>query len=442
MKRRGSLATRILWALMAVSGLSFVAMGLVIIRQGRHSAEAALAIKIESISNILQRSAGIAMFNVDKDSLQEMANSVVRDPDMHFVAFVDTMSKKVLAAAEKCPSGKTCDPLKIESVGASKDGLVRVEFPLVHEGKDIGRVHLDHPPAKANNQLVLLVVASVSILVALQSILSFLIVRRSVQSISSSVTGVDELSNQVSRSASELNAVTSSLTEDNSRTAASLEEISATIERLNRAFLKNVEDAGSAGSLASDVEGQANMGREEVKELSEAMNTIVSQSDRIGEVSSVIDGIAFQTNLLALNAAVEAARAGDHGRGFAVVADAVRGLAQQAGASAKEISRTIQESIEKSQQGAKTVERVARHQLEFVALAQRIAEIIGELAVSIKSHQTTLSEVMHGLSVIDEASAINSEMAAKVSQMSKELSVTAEDLNRQTQHIRMATLGK
>ena len=58
-----------------------------------------------------------------------------------------------------------------------------------------------------------------------------------------------------------------------------------------------------------------------------AITSLSTQSKEIGDILSVIRGIADQTNLLALNADIEVARAGEQGRGFAVVADEVRQLA-------------------------------------------------------------------------------------------------------------------
>ena len=55
-------------------------------------------------------------------------------------------------------------------------------------------------------------------------------------------------------------------------------------------------------------------GGDVVAEVVETMKGINASSNKIADIISVIDGIAFQTNILALNAAVEAARAGEQDR--------------------------------------------------------------------------------------------------------------------------------
>ncbi len=210
--------------------------------------------------------------------------------------------------------------------------------------------------------------------------------------------------------------------------ASSLEQTASSMEQLTSTVKQNADNAKQANELAGSAQLVAVKGGEVVGKVVETMSAIHQSSNKIADIISVIDGIAFQTNIVALNAAVEAARAGGQGRGFAVVASEVRNLAQRSAAAAKEIKGLISDSVEKVETGNKLVSQAGRTMQEVVASIQRVAKIMSDISSATVEQSQGIEQVSNAVGQMDEATQQNAALVEQAAAAAESLEEQAQQL--------------
>lgn len=238
--------------------------------------------------------------------------------------------------------------------------------------------------------------------------------------------------NAIYSGASEIATGNNDLSSRTEQQAASLEETAASMEQLTATVKQNAENARQASHLALSASETAQRGGKVVDNVVQTMRDISISSQKIADIISVIDGIAFQTNILALNAAVEAARAGEQGRGFAVVAGEVRNLAQRSAQAAREIKSLIEDSVGKVDVGSTLVESAGETMAEIVSAVTRVTDIMGEIASASDEQSRGIDQV--GLAVA-EMDRVTQQNAALVEESAAAAAALEEQASRLTEAV-------
>jgi methyl-accepting chemotaxis protein len=254
------------------------------------------------------------------------------------------------------------------------------------------------------------------------------------------VTSIRESAVNVKSGAGEISSGNTNLSQRTEEQAASLEETSAAMEQITTTVQHNASNAIQANTLARGARESAENGGDVVSKAIAAMQAINDSSNKINDIISVIDEIAFQTNLLALNAAVEAARAGDQGRGFAVVADEVRNLAGRSATAAKEIKELIKDSNEKVREGSRLVNKSGVTLGEIVTAVKKVNDIVAEISTASEEQATGLDEINRAVGEMDEMTQQNAALVEQAAAASEALGHQAETLESLIGFFRIANM--
>ena len=242
------------------------------------------------------------------------------------------------------------------------------------------------------------------------------------------VVDVRNISDSIAVSTREIAAGNIDLSHRTEEQAANLQQVVATMDQLNANVRVTSEAANEATQLADGASKSVEKGSVVMGNVVNTMQQITASSAQIGDITGLIDSIAFQTNILALNAAVEAARAGDQGRGFGVVAAEVRNLAQRSAQAAKEIKVLIANSVDKVGAGGKLVIE-ARHTMSEIAnQVASVHSLIARIEAATAEQSSDIATVRAAMAELDEATQQNSALV-------EESAAASESLAQQAQHL-------
>ena len=243
------------------------------------------------------------------------------------------------------------------------------------------------------------------------------------------MTLISNAANQVNAGAEQVAAASQALSAGATEQAASVEELSASVTTVAKQAGENAENVRQASTYVAQTTTGVRQGNEQMKQLTGAMHEIRTSSEKISNITKVIEDIAFQTNILALNAAIEAARAGAAGKGFAVVADEVRMLAAKSADAASQTAALIEQSTVTVVEGDALVANTVKTLEEISRQAEQVNNAIVLVEQASSNQAEAIDQIMKGLSQVSDVVQTNAATAEESSASSEELAAQAQTLN-------------
>ncbi len=239
-----------------------------------------------------------------------------------------------------------------------------------------------------------------------------------------SLREINEAASRVASNSSQISDGSQALAQGATEQAGSVQELSATINTVNDDVKGNAQNAERASDIAMKTKEAIAVSNAEMRKLTESMDAIEESSNKIQDVITIIDNIAFQTNILSLNAAIEAARAGQAGKGFAVVADEVGNLAKRSQEAAQSTSDLIQMVTDAVNKGKGITDETAAALDRVSGFADDTNNMINQISQASTKQADALNQISVGINqismVVQQNSSTSEESAAASIELANE----------------------
>lgn len=257
------------------------------------------------------------------------------------------------------------------------------------------------------------------------------------QSVSHVLRRIQESTGSVATASAQIASANLDLSQRTDEQASALQQTVHSMEKLLQSVQVNDIATSNARNLAEHANHSAHTVGQMVSDVVHTMQDIHSSSQRIQDIVTVIDSIAFQTNILALNAAVEAARAGEQGRGFAVVASEVRALAQRSATAAQEIKGIIADNIAKMERGNEQVMKAGDAMKSSMSNFERISETISEVDKTSSEQTAGIVQVGNAIHLMNQATQQNAALVEETSTATQSLDEQVQKLQIQIKRFKI-----
>ena len=270
-----------------------------------------------------------------------------------------------------------------------------------------------------------------------------------VDKIRDTIAQVTGATSQLAAAAEEMSHISTDTSNGVQRQRSETEQVATAMNEMTATVQEVARNAESAAEAARGADEESSRGQQVVSESVASIDTLAGEvehaagviqrveqdTESIGTVLEVIQGIAEQTNLLALNAAIEAARAGEQGRGFAVVADEVRSLASRTQSSTQEIKEMIERLQANAQDAVSVMEGGREKARTSVDFASKAGEALERITGAVNAIATMNNQIAEAARQQGEVSEEINRNVVNISQVAEETSGSTTQMANASQEL-------